>query len=281
MTLTLGTAPFGQRPAGVFNFERGGPAHVLYFEASPRRVRGILAGETVLDSRRVKLLHETGHLPVWYFPEEDVRMDLLERTDRSTHCPFKGDASYWSVRVGDRVAENATWGYPHPMDGAPPIAGHLAFYWESLDRWLEEDEEVAIHPRDPYHRVDVLETSRHVRVSLEGEVLAESRRSHVLFETGLSPRYYLPAEDVRTDALEPAELITGCPYKGEATYWSMRTSSGSEDFLAWTYEEPRREIAPVAGLVCFFNERVDLEVDGELQERPKTPWSSSDWARTT
>jgi uncharacterized protein (DUF427 family) len=170
MTLTIGTGPFGDQGEKTFNFEVHAPGdHVLYFEDSPRRVRAMLGGETVADSRRAKLMHETGHLPIYYFPEEDVRMDLLEATDHTTHCPFKGDASYWSVRVGENVAENAVWGYPEPIDSAPPLAGYVAFYFRKMDAWFEEDEQIFVHPRDPYHRVDVLESSRHVRVSVNGE----------------------------------------------------------------------------------------------------------------
>jgi uncharacterized protein (DUF427 family) len=134
MTLTIGTGPFGDQGDKTFNFEVRAPRdHVLFFEDSPRRVRVLFGGETVADSRRVKLMHEKGYLPDYYFPRADVRMDLLEATDHTTHCPFKGDASYWSVSVGDRVAENAVWGYPEPIDSAPPLAGYLAFYWNKLD----------------------------------------------------------------------------------------------------------------------------------------------------
>src|SRR3954451_5363043 len=163
MALTMGTAPFGHAPGGQFNFER--PDHaVLWFEDSPRRVRGILGGETVVDSRRVKLLFETGPHPVCYFPREDVRMDLLEDSDRVTRCPHKGQAPHFTVRAGGREMPDAAWHYPEPIEAAPPPAGHVAFYWGSMDRWLEEDEEVFVHVRDPSHRVDVLDTSRHVRV---------------------------------------------------------------------------------------------------------------------
>src|SRR4030088_3395531 len=188
MSLTMGTAPFGHAPAGSFNVDVPGRERPPYIDASPRRVRVFRDGELVVDAQHVKLLHEHGHLPIWYFPVEDVRQELLEPSDHGTHCPKKGDASYHSVRVGDRVAENAAWYYPEPIEGAEPIAGHVAFYFGALDRWLEEDEEVFVHPRDPYHRVDVLPTSRAVRISLNGEVLAASARTRVLFESGLPPR---------------------------------------------------------------------------------------------
>lgn len=274
MTLTIGTGPFGDQGAGTFNFEastRGD--HVLYFEDSPRRVRVVFSGETLAESKRAKLMHEQKLLPVYYFPQEDVRMELLEETDLTTHCPHKGDASYWSVRVGERVAENVVWGYPVPVEGAPPISGYLAFYWREMDHWYEEDEEVFVHPRDPYHRIDVLRSSRRVEVRVNGELVAESRRPRILFETGLPPRYYLPPDDVREDALRPSEKSSQCPYKGIASYWSVEAGDGYLEDVVWTYENPIPEAPKIRGLLSFFNERVDLTVDGEAQERPQTQWS--------
>jgi uncharacterized protein (DUF427 family) len=269
MTLTVGTGPFGQRPAGEFNFELPRTKGLIYFEGSPRRIRARLGGETVVDSRHAKLLHEHGHLPVYYFPEDEVRMDLLVPSDKHTTCPYKGEASYWSVRAGGKVAENAVWSYPEPLADAPPIAGYYAFYWHKMDEWFEEDELAIVHARDPYHRIDVLDTSRHVRISLAGETLAESTRARVLYETSLPPRWYFPREDVRMDLLTPTGSQTGCAYKGFASYWSV----GDEDDLVWSYPEPRHEAERIKDYFAFFNERVDVEVDGELQEQPVTQWS--------
>jgi uncharacterized protein (DUF427 family) len=274
MTLTIGTGPFGNQSAGTFNFDTGTlKPHTLYFEDSPRRVRVLFNGETVADSTRVKLMHETGLLPIYYFPEEDVRGEFLEESDHSTHCPFKGDASYWSVKVGERVAENAVWGYPEPLEDAPPLAGYLAFYWNKMDHWYEEDEEVFVHPRDPYHRVDVLGSSRHVRVSVNGEVVAETDRPRILFETGLPPRYYITPEDVREDVLLPSDKETQCPYKGTASYRSVDVGGETVEDLIWYYPEPIAATQEIKDHLCFFNEKVDLEVDGEAQERPQTQWS--------
>src|ERR671915_1613737 len=274
MTLTIGTGPFGKQSHGTFNFDTGVlRPHTLYFEDSPRWVRVMFNGETVADSRRAKLLHETGHLPIYYFPEEDVRMDLLEASDHTTYCPFKGDASYWSVKVGDKIAENAAWAYPEPIDSAPPFSGLIAFYWRRMDAWFEEDEQVFVHPRDPYHRVDVLDSSRHVKVSVGGEVVAETDRPVILFETGLPPRYYIPPEDVREDVLVESEKTTRCPYKGIASYWSVKAEGERVEDLIWSYQDPIPEAAKIKGYLCFFNEKVDLEVDGEEQERPLTQWS--------
>jgi uncharacterized protein (DUF427 family) len=273
MSLTVGTSPFGQRPAGSFNFEVPRKRGVIYFEDSPRRIRARFAGETVVDSHRAKLLHEQGHLPIYYFPFDEIRMDLLKATDNSTRCPFKGQARYWSVRVGDRVAENAAWNYPEPLEDAPPLAGYVAFYWHEMDEWFEEDEPAIVHARDPYHRVDVLDTSRHVRVSVNGEVIADTTRAKVIFETGLPPRWYIPAEDVRAEALVESDTRTGCAYKGFASYKSVRAGGELEEDLVWFYTDPRREVAPIKDLLAFFNERADVEIDGELQERPITQWS--------
>jgi uncharacterized protein (DUF427 family) len=264
-----GTGPLSRHPAGSFNFDPPPPGRALYLEPSPKRIRVQLGGETIADSRRAMLLHESGLQPVYYFPPEDVRRDVLEPSDRHTHCPKKGQASYFTLRVGERVVENGAWYYPNPIAEAPPIRDLIAFYWDRMDRWLEEDEEVGVHPRDPYHRIDVLRSDRHVRVSLDGRLLAETRRAVALFESNLPPRWYIPREDIVVE-LERSDTVTRCPYKGTAGYYS---AAGVED-LVWHYDDPLPEAGRIKGLLCFFNERVDLELDGALQERPETPWSN-------
>jgi uncharacterized protein (DUF427 family) len=277
MTLMLGRAPFGQKPAGAFNFDPPQKG-VLYIEQLQRRVRGVFGGETVVDSVKAKLLHESRYLAKWYFPAADVRMDLLSPTDRSTHCPYKGDASYWTVRVGDREVENVAWSYPQPLPGAAPVAGHLSFNFDDLDAWYEEDEQVFGHPRDPFSRIDVIDSSRHVRISLDGVPLADTTRSRVLLETGLPARWYIPADDVRTDELEPSPVTARCAYKGLSSFWSARIGDRLENVLAWTYRDPNHDALRVRNYVCFFNERVDIELDGVAQERPRTPWRDDSWA---
>jgi uncharacterized protein (DUF427 family) len=231
LTLTVGTGPFGRRPAGSFNFEVPDNG-VHYLEDSPRWIRGRFAGQTVVDSKRVKMLHESGRLPVWLFPEEDVRLDLL------------------------------------PEAAVERRHGLIEVDFGALDEWLEEDERQIGHPRDPYHRIDVRRTSRHVRVSIDGEPVADTSRAVVLFETGLPPRFYIPREDVLAE-LTPSEHATVCAYKGHASHWS----AAGEEAVAWSYEEPFHEVAAVKGLVAFYNERVELELDGEPQEQPRTQWS--------
>jgi uncharacterized protein (DUF427 family) len=271
MGLMTGDGPLGRKPAGKFNFEPPPPGRALYLDPTPKRIRVVVGGETIADSSRAFLLHESGHQPIYYFPPEDVRSDVLEPSDRHTHCPKKGDASYHTIRVGPNVVEAGAWYYRDPLPDAPPqLKGLIAFYFNRMDHWYEEDEEIFVHPRDPYHRVDVIPTDRHVRVSLDGELLAESTRAMALFESNLPPRWYLPREDVVAE-LEPSDTVTRCPYKGEAGYYSAPGAEGRD--LLWFYAEPFDEVRRIAGMVCFFNERVDLELDGELQERPESPWS--------
>jgi uncharacterized protein (DUF427 family) len=273
MGMMTATGPLSPKPAGEFNFDPPEPGRALYLEPTPKRIRAVIDGETIADSRRAMLLQESGLQPIYYFPPEDVRTELFEPTDKHTHCPKKGDASYYTIRVGDRVVQNGAWYYPQPLDGAPPIKDLIAFYWDRIDQWFEEDEEVFGHARDPYHRIDIRQSRRHVKVSLDGETLAESDRAIALFESNLPVRWYLPREDVLAE-LEPSESTSICPYKGTASYHSVRLPGGklAED-LVWYYPEPLPEAARIAGLLCFYNEKVDLELDGELEQRPESPWS--------
>jgi len=242
-------------------------------EPNLRRVRVFFGGEAVADSTRTLYLFETGHLPVYYFPRADVRFGLLEPTSHRTHCPYKGDASYYTVVAGGQRYENAVWAYPDPIDSVPELRDYVAFYWDQADAWYEEDDEVFRHPRDPYHRVDVLNSSRHVQVLLNGVLVAESRRPRLLFETGLPVRYYLPKLDVRLDLLQPSPKRTRCPYKGEAVYWSVQAAGELHEDIAWSYPAPIPETQKIENLLAFFNEKEDIVVDGVLQERPVTKWS--------
>ncbi|GAC1323719.1 MAG: DUF427 domain-containing protein [Chloroflexota bacterium] len=236
----------------------------ISFEPSPRRVRALFNNVVVADSRHVMLMRDPKYLPVYYFPRKDVRMDLLTPTDHHTHSPSKGEASYWTIAVGDRAAENSAWDYPHPPTDAPDFKDYLAFYWDKMDAWYEEDDEVFVHARDPYHRVDVLRSSRHVRVVVAGETVAETRRPHLLFETSLPTRYYIPKMDVRMDLLERSDTTSRCPYKGVASYWSVRVGKTLLQDMAWSYPSPIPECPKIEDLVCFFNERVGaIVVDGE------------------
>lgn len=262
MSLTLGGGPLASRPPDTANYRIEGPAHRLLWQPFPRRVRALLGSETVLDSTRAKLLHESNLLPQLYVPRADLSENLLEATEHRTHCPFKGDARYWSVRAGERLADNAVWSYPEPIGGAEWLTGHAAVYWSAMDAWFDEDEEVTGHIRDPYHRIDVRPTSRHVQISAAGQEIADSRRVLMLSETGLPNRYYLPLSDIRGELL-PSATHTVCPYKGHASYRSLRTGDTVIEDAAWTYPEPLDDARRIAGHLCFLAEGIETLVDGE------------------
>ncbi len=261
MSLTLGDGPLVAGDPPPSNYAIDGPAHRILWGKFPRRVRGELAGTTVFDTTAGRLLHESQIRPVLYVPEADVATELLEPTDTHTHCPFKGDASYWSVRVGDRVSVDAAWAYPEPLESASWLVGHFAFYWDRLDAWFDEDEQVRVGLRDPFHRVDVRPSSRRVRFTAGGETIAESAAPMVLSETGVPNRFYLPPGDVRQELLEPSEASTHCPYKGDASYWSVRVGGELLEDAAWSFREPFDDAIRVAGLISFLHDEIDVEVE--------------------
>ncbi len=246
-------------------------------EPSPRWVRTVLGERTVADSKRAMLHVAYGKpvrpgsgkplLPGYFFPFEDVATDVLTRAGSI------GERTWWHARVGDEVREYAAWAYSNPAGTTAALADHLTFDWDQMDAWFEEAEEVFEHARDPQHRVDVIASTRRVVVRFEGEALAASDRPHLLFETTLPVRYYLPPQDVNLDLLEPSDLVTRCPYKGVARFWSLGDGGRPGRNVAWSYPDPIPENPKIKDLIAFYNERVDIEVDGELLERPVTPWS--------
>lgn len=241
--MTVGTGPLGHRPAGRFNFDIPSVG-IQYLEAFPRRIRAFARGEVVVDSRSVQMLYEQHRLPAWCFPPEDVRFDALD----------------------------GAWIY----DGGL-AQGLVGIRWDAVDRWLEEDEEVIVHPRDPYHRLELRDTSRRVEVALGGEILAVSSALIVLFETSLPTRWYVTPDEIAVELAPNLDARSGCAYKGWASYFDVRVADRAEHALAWRYEHPLPGMERIRGRVCFFNERVDVIVDGELQEQPRTRWSTTDW----
>lgn len=236
-------------------------------EPSAKRVRAYLSGRLAADTRHPSLVWEIPYYPAYYLPLGDVTAELVP-TGKTEHSPGRGDASLFDVRVDGAVAEGAARRYPDSPLAA--IRDLVRFEWNAMDEWLEEDEPVYTHPRDPYHRVDILASSRHVRVEVDGVTVADSVRPAILFETGLPPRYYLPLSDVRTELLVPSATQTHCPYKGTAAYWSVDTGRGPHADLVWGYRAPLPESQKIAGRACFYDEKVDVYLDGELQERPRT-----------
>jgi uncharacterized protein (DUF427 family) len=248
----------------------------LQWEPSERWVRGRKGGVTVVDSRHPVLVWEPGvPVPTYAFPRADVRTDLLRPAKNPRTGTHTGSQVFYDLDVdGERVA-NAAWTFP-----ADDLAGHIAFEWfrrwdRGLDHWYEEEEEIFVHPRDPHKRVDAMPSSRHVRVEVAGTVVADTGRPVLLFETGLPTRYYIPREDVRLDLFAPTDHHTSCPYKGTARYWTWRGEGGVPRNIVWSYPEPLPAVAPIEGLLAFYNEAVDLTVDGERLERPVTPFTAT------
>ncbi len=240
--------------------------------SSPRWIRVKFGGEIIADSQRALLLRQYGpnRLPTYYFPPEDVRMDLLEPV---AEVSFSNGAKYWTLRMGNQEAKQAAWTFPDPSPDLAALKGYITFDWHKMQAWYEEEEEIYEHAIDPYHRVDVRASSRHIHIEIAGETLAETHRPFLLFETYLPTRYYIPREDARMDLLEPTPLKTRCPYKGIASYWSARIGDQLAKNIVWSYPEPIPECPKIKDLMCFFNEKVDVYMDGMLQERPQTPWS--------
>ena len=256
----------------------------LRYEPTEKRVRGLLAGEEVVDSTRALLVWEPKRVvPAYAVAIEDVRGKLVP-------APPSAPGGTWQppiIHPGIPFAEHSTGGQAfdlHTIQATragvafapadPDLSGYVILDYHGFDAWYEEDEPVVGHPRDPFHRVDMRRSSRHVRVELDGELVAESSRATLLFETSLPTRFYLPREDVLSD-LQPSGKRTYCPYKGQASYWSVEVPGRAHQDLAWTYEDPLPEATPVAGLVAFFDERVDVVLDGERRSRPRTAVSQA------
>jgi uncharacterized protein (DUF427 family) len=237
-------------------------------EPGAKRVRAYLGGEAVADTTRPMLVWEVPYAPAYYFPLADVRTELLTEEGEVAHSPSRGDGRVFTIRAHGKEARGAAVRYAEsPVEELRDL---VKLEWDAMDAWFEEDEEVFTHPRDPYTRVDILRSSRHVRVEVDGVTVAESTSPTLLFETGLPVRYYLPKPHVRTQLLSPTDTITHCPYKGQAQYWSVRAGESLHEDLAWSYRAPLPESQKVAGLIAFYNEKTDIYVDGVLQPQPKT-----------
>ncbi|WP_063125367.1 DUF427 domain-containing protein [Nocardia fusca] len=235
-------------------------------ETIQKRVRVYLGGHLVADTVRPALVWENPYYPAYYIPVGDLRAKL--EFDGSTRTsPRLGEATGYNVVVNGTTAAGAALRYADA-----PLHDLVRLDWDAMDEWFEEDEPIYVHPRNPYSRVDILASSRHVRVELDGVTVAESRSPRILFETGLPARFYLPLTDIRMDLLRPSDTHTSCPYKGNADYWNIRVGETEHPDLVWIYRTPAPESQKIAGLACFYNEKVDTYIDGELQERPRSPF---------
>jgi uncharacterized protein (DUF427 family) len=262
----------------------------LRYQPTPKRIRAGIDGSPVVDTQEALLVWEPKRVtPVYAVPEKDLLARLEPPAAEGEGGPdelpvrLSADAPQsLDPRTGFRrhTAEGeeldvvaSAFSVPRaafrPSD--PDLEGYVILDFGAF-HWLEDHEEIIGHPRDPFHRVDVRATLRHIEVKLDGVPLADTVGAHLLYETLLPVRYYIPPEDVRLDLLEASPHRTICPYKGEARYWSYPESSKGRN-IAWAYDSRFIDARQIHGLVCFFNERVDVYVDGEPQNHPVTPWS--------
>jgi uncharacterized protein (DUF427 family) len=239
-------------------------AHV---EDSPKRIRVLFGGELVVDTRKAKLVWESRYYPTYFFPKSELSPEYLQLA--SEH-PTNGDT--YDLIIASKKAAGAVTIYSGT--NYQHLNGLLKIKFSEADAWFEEDEQIFVHPKDPYKRVDVLNSSRHIRVEIDGVEVANSHAPKLLYETGLPVRSYLPKTDCRLDLLVPSDLTTSCPYKGDAHYYHVQVSPEKRvDNVVWWYRNPNLECAAINGLVAFYDEKVDVFVDGEKQAQPKSLWS--------
>jgi uncharacterized protein (DUF427 family) len=244
---------------------------VNHVEPVPRRIRAVLGGRTVLDTLSALYVWEWPYYPQFYIPMVDIAKDVFVDEEHEEHL-HRGTAKRYGIRVGDNHRPGSAQFYTSSdVDG---ISGTVRFDWSAFDSWFEEDEEVFVHPRNPYTRVDALRSSRTVVVELNGVELARSSSPVMVFETGLPTRYYFNRTEVHFEHLERTHTVTSCPYKGmTSAYWSIRLGADTYPDLAWSYDFPTRQLLPIAGLAAFYNEHVDIVVNGGRLERPSTHFS--------
>jgi len=244
---------------------------VDHVEPCPRRVRAMLAGQVVVDTVHARYVWEWPFYPQFYLPWADVHQEFLvdEEHPQTDH---RGPVRLFGLAVGDTVRPGTVRVYGDSKIEGLSQTAH--FEWSALDSWFEEDEEIFVHPRSPYVRVDAVRSTRSLRIERDGAVLAASSSPVMVFETGLPTRYYLNRTEVNFAHLVASDTVTSCPYKGTTTgYWSVSSGEGLQPDLAWSYDFPTRQLLPIAGLISFYNEKVDIFVDGELLPRPTTHFS--------
>lgn len=224
--------------------------------ATSKRIRARLGAAYVADTTGAVVLRRRGAPPEYLLPWQDVDRDAFLEGDAGER-PRLGNGAWYDLHVGDRRVSRAALGIRKPVDGLELLTDYVYLKFGAVDAWLEEDEEIDVHPRDPRHRIDVRPSSREVTVRVAGEVVAHSKRPTMLFETGLKPRFYMPRTDLRWETLEPSETTTGCPYKGWATYHHIRVGDTLVEDVVWTYRYPRPGAIRVANLMCVYGEKTD------------------------
>lgn len=229
-------------------------------------IRGMLNGQIVVDSRQYQFVWEIPYWPWWFFPRADLDGEIHEADGSANAADLPEGAVRYDWMCAGQTLAGAVRSYP----GHRELGDLVTIEFDALDHWFEEDVEVFVHPRSPYTRIDALASSRHVVVSVDGVEVANSRKPTVLFETGAPPRFYMPMTDVKMELLTENGRGGSCPYKGDSAFFDVQIGDDVLADLAWTYTLPRAESAPIAGLVCFYDEKVDVDIDGERQRRPGT-----------
>jgi uncharacterized protein (DUF427 family) len=263
MGLSWQQGPLGRNPIGTFLTATPMPERVLYLEPLRRRMSVELGGNIIARSDDAVLLFEPARYPVAYFPIRDIAAGVLRHSDRESTHEDLGRTKWFAVAGGEgKITERGAWQHVDPPSQAAALRDTVAFAWRLMDAFYEEDERILGHAADPYHRIDIRRTSRHLVVRHNEEVVADTRAPLVLYESGFAPRWYVPRADVVAEALDPLEGQTFCPYKGLASYYSV----GSADSAAWSYRAPFEEVARIADLVSFYPERVTITIAGERLE---------------
>jgi len=264
MGLAWQQGPLGGVSVGRFLTPEPLPQRLLFAEPLRRRMRVKLAGQWIADSEDVILLHEPGRYPVAYFPLADIDPGVLAGESRTTQHRDLGDTAWFTVTVGDKSAPHAAWQHTALPDHAGMMRDRVAFAWRAMDAFYEEDERIVGHSADPYHRIDIRRTSRHLVVKLGDRVVADTKRPVVLYESGFAPRWYVPREDIDETALTLADGQTFCPYKGMASYYDI----GDRKKAAWSYPEAWPEVARISNFVSFEPDEVDVFLDDAKLAQP-------------
>jgi uncharacterized protein (DUF427 family) len=257
MGLSWQQGPLASGPVGSFLTAEPLPQRLLFAEPLRRRMRVQFAGEWLADSEQVILLHEPGHYPVAFFPIADIRPDALVDENRTTQHRELGETTWFTVTVGDRAATRAAWRHTNLPEHADVLHDHVAFGWRAMDAFYEEDERIVGHAADPYHRIDIRQTSRRLVVRDGDRVIADTNRPLALYESGFAPRWYVPREDVDQSALTLTDEQTFCPYKGLASYYNIGDRSGA----AWSYPQAWPEVSRVADFLSFEPDKIDVYLD--------------------
>ena len=259
MGLAWQQGPLASAALGTYLVAEPLPERLLYAEPLRRRMRVMFAGAAIAQSDDVVILHEPGRYPVAYFRKADIADGVLSQTERVTHHPELGATTWYAVHRGEHEAPRGAWEHTDLPAFAGILADRIAFAWHAMDAFYEEDERILGHAADAYHRIDIRQTSRHLLARDGDDVVAETHRPLVLYESGFAPRWYVPREDVRAQALTPVDRQTFCPYKGLCDYYDI----GEAGRAAWSYADAYTEVDRIAGHISFEPDKVTVTIDGE------------------